>query len=103
LTLARTLRLIEDTACERPVGMRFPLHLCAVQTHWRSVESLIRALEHGEAPVTPAGMLRVIDLVTSAGGPLWSTNDAALGDALGATLAILTPRGVESIPMARAA
>jgi hypothetical protein len=103
LTLARTLRLIEDTACERPVRMRPPLHLCAVQTHWRSVESLARALEHVENPVTPAGMLRVIDLVTSAGGPLWGTNDAALGDALAATLAILTSRKVEPVAASRAA
>ena len=103
LTLARTLRLVEDTACERPVGMRFPLRLCAVQTHWRAVESLVRALEHVADPVTPAGMLRVIDLVTSAGGPLWGTSDAELGDALAATLAILTPRGAESTRAARAA
>ena len=103
LMLARTLRLIEDTACERPVRMRLPLRLCAVQTHWRSVESLVRALEHVEEPVTPAGMLRVIDLVTSAGGPLWGTSDAELGDALAATLAILTSRGAESIAASRAA
>jgi len=103
LTLASTLRMIEDTARERPVGMRFPLHLCAVQTHWKSVESLVRALEHVAEPVTPAGMLRVIDLVTSAGGPLWGTSDAELGEALAATLAILTPRGAESTRAARAA
>jgi hypothetical protein len=103
LMLASTLRLIEDSARERPVGLRLPLHLCAVWEHWSSVESLARALEHVEEPITPAGMLRVIDLVTSAGSPLWGTSDAELGDALAATLAILTPRGVESIPAARAA
>jgi hypothetical protein len=42
--------------------------------------------------VTPAGMLRVVDLVTDGAGPLWgTTKDAALGDAISVTLAILTP------------
>jgi hypothetical protein len=84
--------------------MLLPLHLRAARVHGKSVRSLARALESLEEPVTPAGMLRVIDLITSAGSPLWgTTNDAALGDAISATLAILTPRGVESTPAARAA
>jgi hypothetical protein len=49
-------------------------------------------------------MLRVLDLVTGAGSPLWATTtDGALGDAISTTLAILTPRKLDSTPAARAA
>lgn len=87
--LARTLWLIAEAARERPIGVRLPR---AVRVHGKSVQALARALENLEAPVTPAGMLRVIDLITDAGSPLWATaSDDALGDALAATFAILTP------------
>ena len=102
--LAGTLRLIEQTAFECPLGRRRPAQLQAVRVHRESVRSLARVLENLKEPVTPAGMLRVIDLVTGAGSPLWGTrNDAALGDAISATLAILTPRGLKSTRAARAA
>jgi hypothetical protein len=91
-TLARTLRLIEQSAYERPVGRLRPLNLSAVRAHRESVEVLAEALECVEEPVTPAGMLRVVDLVTDGAGPLWgTTRDATLGDAIAATLAILGP------------
>jgi hypothetical protein len=103
-TLARMLRLIEQRAFERPVGRLSPFHLAAVREHRESVRSLARALESLEEPVTPAGMLRVLDLVTGAGSPLWgTTNDAALGDAISTTFAILTPRRLESTLAACAA
>lgn len=103
-TLARTLRLIEQSASEHPVGLRRPRQLAAVRVHQKSVRSLARALESLEKPVTPAAMLRVIDLVTEAGSPLWgTTSDAALGDAISATFAIMTPRGLEPAPAACAA
>ncbi len=93
--LARTLRLIEEMAYERPFGRRRPLYLPAVREHRESVETLVRALERVEEPVTPAGMLRVVELVTDGCGPLWgTTKDAALGEAISKTLAILTPRSV---------
>ena len=102
--LARTLRLIEQRAYERPVGRRSPRHLAAVREHRESVRSLARALESLEEPVTPAGMLRVLDLVTGAGSPLWATTtDGALCDAISTTLAILTPRKLDSTPATRAA
>ena len=103
LALARTLRLIGQTACERPIGMRILPHLRAVRVHWAVLQAVVRVLESLEEPVTPAGVLRVIDLVTRAGSPLWGSNDAALGEELSVSLAILTPRRVESTPAIRAA
>jgi hypothetical protein len=90
--LARTLRLVEQSAGARLAGTPHRLRLPAVQVHRRAVRRLARALENLDEQVTPAGMLRVIDLVTGAGSPLWrGTSDAALGDAISATFAILTP------------
>lgn len=101
--LARTLRLIEQSTYERPVGRRRPLHLPAVREHRESLQILARALESLEQPVTPAGMLRVVELVTDGTSPLWATaNDSALGDAISATLAILAP-GFDTTPEVRAA
>lgn len=93
--LARTLRLIERSAYERAVGRLRPLNLPAVRAHHESLELLAQTLETLDEPVTPAGMLRVIDLITDGAGPLWgSTKDAPLGDAIAATLALLTRRGL---------
>ena len=90
-TLARTLRLIERSAFDRSVGRYRPLHLPAVRENRESLELLADTLETVDEPVTPAGMLRVVDLVTDGAGPLWgATKDAALGDAIATTLAILT-------------
>ena len=102
--LARTLRSIEQSAYERPAGWHRPLYLPAVRAHHECLETLARALESLEQPVTPAGMLRVVDLVTDGAGPLWGTaKDATLGDAISTTLAILTPGGGDSTRGARAA
>ncbi len=96
-TLARTLRLIEQSAYERPVGRRRPMYLPAVRQHRESVRALARALESLDEPVTPAGMLRVLDLITDGASPLWgTTKDAALGNAISATLAILTPGALDA-------
>jgi hypothetical protein len=103
-TLARALRLIEQCAYERPVGRHRPLHLPAVRVHREWVQRLAAALERLDEPVTPAGILRVVDLVTDGAGPLWgTTTDATLGDAIAATLAILTPGVPGSASKARAA
>ena len=102
--LARTLRLIVQMAYERPLGGRRPLYLPAVREHRECVEILAEALERLEEPVTPAGMLRVIELVTDGAGPLrGTTKDAALRDAISTTLAILTPGWVDSTCTACAA
>ncbi len=103
LALAKTLRVIAQTACERPIGMRVLPHLRAVRVHWAVLQNMVRVLESLEEEVTPAGMLRVLDLVTGAGSPLWGADAAALGEEISVTLALLTPRGVESTPAVRAA
>jgi len=91
-TLARTLRLLVREAFERPVGWRRPLPLPAVREHRDEVLLLASRLEHVEEPVTPAGMLRVVDLVTDGAGPLWTTTkDDALGDAIAKTMTLLRP------------
>ena len=88
--LARTLRRIEMSAYERPVGKSLPLHLPAIREHRTSVQRLARALDSLEVPVTPAGMLHVVDLVTDGASPLWgTTRGPALGDAILTTLALL--------------
>jgi len=93
-TLARTLRQIEHAAYERPIGRLAPLYLPAVREHGESVLALADTLENLAEPVTPAGMLRVLDLVQNGAGPLWGTTKGpTLGDAIGATLQILTPGG----------
>jgi hypothetical protein len=90
-TLARTLRLIERSAFDRSVGRYRPLHLPAVRENSESLELLADTLETVDEPVTPAGMLRVVELVTDGAGPLWGqTKDVPLGDAIATTLAILT-------------
>jgi hypothetical protein len=97
LMLARTLRLIERSAYERAVGRLRPLHLPAIRAHHDSLELLACTLEALDEPVTPAGMLRVVDLVTDGAGPLWgTTKDALLGDAIASTLSILTRAGLPS-------
>jgi hypothetical protein len=102
--LARTLRLIEQSAYERPLGRRRPLYLPAVREHRCSVQFLARALDNVEEPVTPAGMLRVVELITDGASPLWGTaKDAELGNAIAETLAILSPSVLESARCARAA
>jgi hypothetical protein len=54
------------------------------------VQRLARALDSLELPVTPAGMLHVVDLVTDGASPLWgTTRGPALGDAILTTLALL--------------
>jgi len=91
-TLARTLRLLVREAFERPVGRRRPLALPAVRAHRDEVLLLASRLEHVEEPVTPAGMLRVVDLVTDGAGPLWTgVQDDRLGDAITTTLNLLRP------------
>jgi hypothetical protein len=89
--LARTLRRIETSAYERPVRRSHPRHLPAVREHRTSIQRLARVLESLEVPVTPAGMLHVVELVTDGTSPLWgTTRGPALGDAIRTTLALLS-------------
>jgi hypothetical protein len=89
-TLARTLRAIEETS-ERPLALGRPRYLRAVRTHRESVELLVQTLERVDEPVTPAGILRVRELISEGASPLWgTTNTAALDVAISKTLALLT-------------
>jgi hypothetical protein len=102
--LARTLRGVEEMAYERPLGRRRPLYLPAVREHRDFVDLLAQALERLEEPVTPAGMLRVVDLLSDGASPLWgTTKDATLRDAISTTLAILRTGTVDSTRGNRAA
>ena len=89
--LARTLRLVARRAGERSVG-RYRPRLTAARERRVALEALAKTLEREAEPVTPAGVLRVVDLVTAGAGPLWGTNDEALGEAIETTLAVLAPR-----------
>lgn len=102
--LARTLQSIEQSAFERPIFGRHGPYLPAVREHRECVQLLARTLESLAEPVTPAGMLRVADLVSDSASPLWgATKDAPLGDAISMTLATLTAGEREPIPLTRAA
>ena len=102
--LARTLRGVGQMAFERPRGRRQPLYLPAVREHRESVDLLAETLERVEEPVTPAGMLRVVDLIVDGAGPLWgTTRDATLRDAISKTIAILATGTADSTRGNRAA
>lgn len=88
--LAKTLRLVAQRAGGRSVGRQHP-RLIAARERRVALEALAKTLERENEPVTPAGMLRVVDLITAGAGPLWGTNDEALGEAIEATLALLAP------------
>ena len=91
-TLAGALRSIVESAHERPVGRRRPMYLPAVRKHRESVLLLARALEQVDEPVTPAGMLRVVDLTCDGRSPLWASSEGELlGEAISTTLAVLQP------------
>ena len=88
--LARTLRRVAESSCERPLGTSRP-RLSAACRRSISLEALAKTLERENEPVTPAGMLRVTELITAGGGPLWGTSEEALGQEIETTLAVLTP------------
>jgi len=88
--LAKTIRRVAETSCERPLGTYRP-RLSAACQRSISLEALAKTLERENEPVTPAGMLRVAELVTAGGGPLWGTSEEALGEEIETTLAVLTP------------
>ena len=88
--LARSLRLVARRALDRSAVAR-PLRLTAARERRVALEALAKRLEREAEPVTPAGMLRVVDLVTAGGGPLRWTNEEALGEAIDATFRLLAP------------
>jgi hypothetical protein len=88
--LARTLRRIAGTAQEPTPWVKRPL-LIAARRRPAELETLATALETEAEPVTPAGMLRVVELVRDGTGPLWGSSDEALVREVEATLELLRP------------
>jgi len=88
--LARTLRMVAQLAVERPrARIQFRPHLSAARHLQVSLEALAKRLEREGEPVTPAGMLRIVDLVTDGTGPLWGSSDDALSSEIETTLSVL--------------
>jgi hypothetical protein len=89
-TLARTLRLIEHEAFDRPRRRTYSLRLTAVREHRECVHELAEVLDRLDEPVTPAGMLRVLDLITNGASPLWAgMKGPTLGNTITTTLVVL--------------
>jgi hypothetical protein len=88
--LAETLREVADArARDSAVGGRYrPRHTASVSSR-EPLEALAATLESENQPVTAAGVLRVLDLITSGTGPLWGTSRQALADALETTHRLL--------------
>jgi hypothetical protein len=93
LLLADSLRRVaEGPARVGSLGGRYrPRHTVA-RSRRASLEVLATALEREDQFVTPAGMLRVRDLVTAGTGPLWGTSEQALDEAIETTLGMLMPQ-----------
>lgn len=90
--LAHTLRLIDESAQERPLMRRRPLDLTAARHHRHAVRTLAERLEALDEPVTPAGMLRVRALLSDGASPLYGmTKCDELGDEIAVTLSLLEP------------
>jgi hypothetical protein len=102
--LASTLREVADAGTRNhALGGRYrPRHTASVSRR-ESLEALAATLENETQPVTPAGMLRVLDLVTSGTGPLWGMSEQALDDALETTFALLAADSNVRMPDAQAA
>ena len=90
--LANTLRQLEESAFEYPFNRLRPLDLAAVRSNRQPLRNLAQRLEADTEPVTPAGMLRVLDLITDGASPLYgTTSEEPLAAAIEATLELLKP------------
>jgi hypothetical protein len=91
LRLAETLRRIERRSGERP--LQGAMRLTAVSENREGLQLLASTLERVDQPVTPAGVLRVIDLITDGTGPLWNApRGAVLEETISSTLDVLQLR-----------
>ena len=86
--LARSLRVIVQRSSESPRPSFVP-RLIAARKVRTSLEALAGTLELEREPVTPAGVLRVVELVTDGAGPLWGSSEEALADEIQTTLRVL--------------
>jgi hypothetical protein len=90
LRLAKTLRQIVRRSTERPVTGPGAVRLTAVSENREGLQLLASTLERVDQPVTPAGVLRIVDLITDGAGPLWNApKGGALGETISSTLAVL--------------
>jgi hypothetical protein len=94
--LARTLRAIAARATDARPYLHRP-RLTAVRRRRTAVEELAATLEHEESPVTPAGMLRVAELIHDGAGPLWGSSPERLEREIELTLRLLVPRRSSSL------
>lgn len=69
--LATTLRRLERASQDRLTPRRRVLHLTAVREHRPLLRALARRLDDASRPVTPAGVLRATELITSPSSPLY--------------------------------
>lgn len=90
--LARTLRSVVARATDRRAALYRP-RLIAARRRQTAIEGLAEALEHEEYPVTPAGMLRVTELIRNGAGPLWGSSPESLECEIETTLRLLAPHG----------
>jgi hypothetical protein len=91
LRLAKTLRLIVRRAGEHPLGGYGAMRLAAVSENRDGLQLLASTLERVDQPVTPAGVLRVVDLITDGTGPLWNPpRGQALAETISSTLDLLS-------------
>jgi hypothetical protein len=89
--LARTLRSVVARATDGRTAMYRP-RLTAARRRRTAIEELAETLEHEEYPVTPAGMLRVIELIRNGAGPLWGSSAERLEREIETTLQLLAPQ-----------
>jgi hypothetical protein len=90
--LAHTLRLIDESAQERPLVRRRPLDLTAARHHGQAVRRLAARLEALDEAVTPAGMLRVSALLSDGASSLYGiTKCDELGGEIALILSLLEP------------
>jgi hypothetical protein len=88
--LARTLRAIAARATDARPYLHRP-RLGAVRRRATAVEELAATLEQEGKPVTPAGMLRVAELIHDGAGPLWGASPERLEREIELTLRLLAP------------
>jgi hypothetical protein len=89
--LARTLRSVVARATDGRAALYRP-RLIAARRRRAELEELAETLEHDEVPVTPAGMLRVTELIRNGAGPLWGSSPERLEREIETTLRVLVPR-----------
>ena len=93
-SIARSLRAIIATARSRRLVIAGVFDRDAVVRHAAAIDALAARLLDTARPVTPAGMLLALDLLTSPWSALWSdARSDLLPDAIRQTLVALEPAG----------